>query len=387
MAVAVEGDAKQVERILRRAQITEAVRDAAWDAFFAAASPTDFKTRFEGLTLPTEVKAALWDVKYGAQVTTRAAHPGPVKPAASIVPPAPEIAAARKIRYAGAQPSLVPQVHELPPLPGLRQPLLNLEQFVPPAGEEEPATGYGRFIAGAERGIAGAASRLTTGENIGLIGTMKAAPKVLGAAIGGTLSGAAGLYFTYEMARALVESLPEAAKAWKARDYGRLGEILGGDAVTALLLGPAARHTRETVRGALPPVPMPERVTELPPSEAGRARLRAEAGPGAAGPATSREQRRAATLPPSTGRHDLRSELRDLHVARLRGTAKRLGMDYEKMSPGERETLEHIQHEMNLAAWENLATPGPSWWPAEAESRRMAAVGPSVAQERPPSRR
>lgn len=346
----VQPENEPVFRILSAAPVNDSVRHAAWEAFFLAESPTEFQVRFDALSLPNSVKVELWKAKFsgpGGAVAT----PPPTAPRPDI-----------RMRYAGGQPMMRAEGFELPPLPGLRQPLLNLEEFVPSA-EEEPATGYGRFIAGAERGIARAASGLSTLENIGLLGTMKAGPKVLGAVIGGTLSGAAGLYFTYEMAKALVESLPEALKAWRAKDYGRLGEIIGGDAVNALLLGPAAAHTKATVRGALPPVPMSGRVRDLPNSAAGEARLRAEAPAGPAGPVMSREQRRATATPPSTGRHQLRTEIRDPHVLRLRGIAKRLGMDYDTMTPADRAALEQIQHEMNLGALQNIATGTPTWWP------------------------
>lgn len=105
-------------------------------------------------------------------------------------------------------------------------------------------------------------------------------------------------------------------------------------------IGPAAVHSKGTVRGALPELPSAGRVRELPSSAAGE--------------------------------------------ARLRGIAKRLGMDYHTMMPGDRQALEQIQHEMNLGALQNIAGAGPSWWPTTAEARRMAAARAGVTQERAP---
>ena len=56
--------------ILRNTSTTDDVRQAAWDAFHAAADANDFKRRFDAIPLPNEVKAKLWDLKFGPQVPT-----------------------------------------------------------------------------------------------------------------------------------------------------------------------------------------------------------------------------------------------------------------------------------------------------------------------------
>jgi hypothetical protein len=59
-----------VLKILRNVSTTDDVRQAAWDAFHAAADVDDFKRRFDGIPLPNEVKAELWDLKYGLRTPT-----------------------------------------------------------------------------------------------------------------------------------------------------------------------------------------------------------------------------------------------------------------------------------------------------------------------------
>lgn len=61
---------RDVLRILRSASTTDDVRQAAWDAFHASADVDDFKRRLDGIALPNEVKAKLWDLKFGPQVPT-----------------------------------------------------------------------------------------------------------------------------------------------------------------------------------------------------------------------------------------------------------------------------------------------------------------------------
>jgi S1-C subfamily serine protease len=53
--------------ILRNASTTDDIRQAAWDAFHAAVDLNDFKRRFDAIPLPEEVKAELWDLKFGSR--------------------------------------------------------------------------------------------------------------------------------------------------------------------------------------------------------------------------------------------------------------------------------------------------------------------------------
>jgi len=53
--------------ILRNASTTDDIRQAAWDAFHAAVDVNDFKRRFDAIPLPEEVKAELWDLKFGSR--------------------------------------------------------------------------------------------------------------------------------------------------------------------------------------------------------------------------------------------------------------------------------------------------------------------------------
>jgi len=56
--------------ILRNASITDDIRQAAWDAFHAAADANDFKRRFDAIPLPNEVKAQIWDLKFAPPHST-----------------------------------------------------------------------------------------------------------------------------------------------------------------------------------------------------------------------------------------------------------------------------------------------------------------------------
>ena len=58
---------RDVIKILRNASTADNVRQAAWDAFHAAADAEDFERRFDAIPLPNEVKAELWDLKFGAK--------------------------------------------------------------------------------------------------------------------------------------------------------------------------------------------------------------------------------------------------------------------------------------------------------------------------------
>jgi len=56
---------------------------------------------------------------------------------------------------------------------------------------------------------------------------------------------AAGSYFTYKMAENIVKSIPEAKKAYDKGDFGKIGELLGNDIVTALVMRRGVEHTAE----------------------------------------------------------------------------------------------------------------------------------------------
>src|SRR5215831_11774530 len=55
-----------VQSIIGSANVPDNIKADAWDAFHAATSAADFKTRFDAIGLPNETKAALWDMKYPA---------------------------------------------------------------------------------------------------------------------------------------------------------------------------------------------------------------------------------------------------------------------------------------------------------------------------------
>jgi hypothetical protein len=65
-------DPKAVEAVLRPLPVEPAVKSAAWQAFFLAESPAEFRRRFDALPLPREAKAQLWDLKFGQEPKARA---------------------------------------------------------------------------------------------------------------------------------------------------------------------------------------------------------------------------------------------------------------------------------------------------------------------------
>lgn len=350
-------DPKSVEAVLKPAAAAPDVKGAAWRAFFTAESPTDFRSQFDALALPAEVKAQLWDLKFGAAA---AAVPSPT-------------AAPRNGKPAGYAPHL-PEAWQLPALPDVRAPLVNLAGATPEPSEG--ATGLEKFGRGAMRGAAAGVSSLTSPENVGLIGAMKLAPRFLGRA-GAMVAGGAGLFFTFEMARALVESIPEALKAWKVGDYAKLGEIVGQDAVTGLLLGHGARTTRERMPPPEPGRPAGKPIMPAPESRAGAARIRGEQLAGPPPAPMTRDQRRTLSAVPGTGELEPRGmTAEEPGTANLRRIATRLGMRFDDLTPTERASLEQIQHEMNLGALQNITTPPPSWWPTTAREKPPTELPP-----------
>lgn len=275
--------------------------------------------------------------------------------------------------------SAAPTKYGVPPKPGaagwpqvnFRAPLVDLTSGTPEP--REAATSYGKFAAGAERGLARSVSGLTSPENIGVIGAMKLAPKVV--------SGLAGVYFTYEMAKALVDSLPAAKQAWHKQDYAAVGEIIGQDALNALFLGGGAKHLVGIAREGLKPVPTIERVGEVPPSKAAQVAERNAAPPGPATEPMSQGERRASVQPPSTGRHQFQSALEDPEIRARRLFAQRMGLPFDPANPNDVATIDQLRHETAQGALANLAQEPPAWWPTSAKTRALPNV-PGTAGDR-----
>ena len=303
----MESQAKAAVGVLDPLPVDESVKVSAINGFLAVKTRAEFRKTFDALPLPTDAKADLWDLKFGTAGVRRVPTPG-----------------------GGRQ---------LPAVPGLREPLADISGVVP---EAAPGAGGGeRFALGLARGGARGVSSLTTPENVGLMAGMHLAPALL-KGTGRMIAGGASLYFTYEMARALVESLPEAGKAFKEGDWGKLGEIIGQDAVTALLLGHGAKETRGRIAEVRPPEGLRGPVKPLLPEVP----LTGHLAPPAAGPKPRPV--------------DVTSE------AYQRGVATRLGLDYDAMPPEARARLPEIQRQMNFAALSNAGTAPPTWWPPPA---------------------
>jgi hypothetical protein len=131
------------------------------------------------------------------------------------------------------------------------RPMVPLQNAIdkPKPGQSGPA----QFTQGLVRGAAGGAAELTTPKNVGLMGTMAAASTI--PVVGQVVDVAAGAYFTYGMAKNLVDSIPEAKKAFQDGDWGRLGEILGQDVVAALVARKAGKATVGKALGRGPKSP------------------------------------------------------------------------------------------------------------------------------------
>lgn len=216
-------DAAIVERMLNATGAQAAAKRAAWQAYFSAGTPAEFQAGFDRLDLPKETKPALFDLRFNG------------------------------ISPGGTKPSTTTGKAATTESGWLQRPLMDIEPLAPLPGAGE--TPYGKFRGGMVRGIARGVSSLTTPENVGLLGTMRAAPKVLGAAAGGAAATAAGLYFSAQMALNLIRSIPAAKEAWEKGDYTGLGGIVGEDVVAAALLGHGGRETRRAGKPALEEVP------------------------------------------------------------------------------------------------------------------------------------
>lgn len=101
------------------------------------------------------------------------------------------------------------------------------------------------LIGGTAEGVSRGLSHLTSPRNLATIGGITAGSLIPG--IGALIGGGAGLYFTYEMAKGLIDSIPEAKKAAQEGDWRTLGNIVGQDILMAYFTKKAGQHT---VRGA-----------------------------------------------------------------------------------------------------------------------------------------
>ncbi len=56
--------ADALKAILDPVQVDNSVKHAAWDAYYKAQTPEEFRSYFDGAPLPNQVKHALWDLKF-----------------------------------------------------------------------------------------------------------------------------------------------------------------------------------------------------------------------------------------------------------------------------------------------------------------------------------
>ncbi|HTA24728.1 MAG TPA: hypothetical protein VK763_14445 [Terriglobales bacterium] len=66
-----------IKPILDRLNLPDNVKAQAWDAYYGAKDPGDFKQRFDSLAIPDDAKANLWDMRFSPQSATTGAVPSP----------------------------------------------------------------------------------------------------------------------------------------------------------------------------------------------------------------------------------------------------------------------------------------------------------------------
>jgi len=212
----------QLEQVLREAPVSDEVRAKAWNAFVTTDDPKKFYETFNGMKeLSPEVKTSLRSLKF------------------------PEARRATQPPVAGSEPASSGQKGPKDQ-PWYQRAIVPLHKMI---GEPKPDQSKPeQFARGLGHGLLSGVEQMTTPENVGLMGGMAGASAI--PVVGQILDIGAGVVFSYEMAKDLVESIPEAAEAWKKGDTGKLGQIVGSDVVEALALKKSGEHVRGKFKGA-----------------------------------------------------------------------------------------------------------------------------------------
>jgi hypothetical protein len=205
--------AQKVYGALKDAPVSDAVRAQAWDAFTKANSPQDFKKAFDPIKgLSDSVKGALWDFKKPSWGTGQ----GDLPPGA---PPPPQ------------KPSAQEQ-------PWYNRAIIPLDKLV--AGPDKSQPWYEQFGRGVVQGGAESGANLTSPKNLLVMGGMAAANAI--PYVGEAVDAAASLFMGTEQIESIINSGPDIKKAFRANDWGELGNLIGKDAASALATYKTAQH-------------------------------------------------------------------------------------------------------------------------------------------------
>jgi hypothetical protein len=249
-----QGLPKQVESVLRSADVPDQVKAQAWDAFFKSKDENAFKTSFGAIKeLPDPVKAQLWDLKSHKTATppSRPSAMGPATPTqpTKMTPPAP-VQAAPPPQAAATPPPTRPQAPTQPlgqqaasfavkALSPLVSGMGRNTMSTPILGQAQPlvakAAGMAQGLpleaaatAGVMQGLTEAGIDLTSPQNLALMfgtfGLGKAAqqaPKLK--RILNVLKAGASVGFGAAQLGQLSTEIPEAAKAYSEQNWVEFG--------------------------------------------------------------------------------------------------------------------------------------------------------------------
>lgn len=116
------------------------------------------------------------------------------------------------------------------------QPLVSLPKF-----EQKPDdSAFTKAAKGAVTGAAETAESLTTPKNLAIMGGIAAGSAI--PYVGPLVPPAAGTYFSYEMAKGVVDSIPAAKEAYDKGDWFNLSKLVTGDVLQAMMAKSAIKH-------------------------------------------------------------------------------------------------------------------------------------------------
>ena len=218
-----------------------------------------------------------------------------------------------------------------PPLPGTEQTgLPGVPTFKPPVQEVPPLTHVlprflgdskstaGKVAAGVEEGALSSVEGMATPENAGIMGGLATASAIPVA--GPVIAAGAGIYFSYEMLKAMAQQAPAAYQAYKRGDYKEAANLATQAGLSGLMAKGIVGHTAKSLGERVSrPVAEPARIQPEAPSEPAAPAsevLGPRAGEGAPVPPSAEPVRSAETtkvrIPGSDRAYDATYALREL---------------------------------------------------------------------------
>ena len=142
------------------------------------------------------------------------------------------------------------------------RPIVPVGEAIPePKSTQSPTAQIG---IGTAKGAATAVGGFTTPKNVAILGAMIKAQEI--PYVGEAIDIGAGAYFTYEMAKNLVESAPQIKKAVEEKNWGGLGKLIGADIVDTAAIFTGGKHTIKRILRR-PTVAPTVKATEVKPGE------------------------------------------------------------------------------------------------------------------------